>query len=144
MCTGVSCLRNGFHVVTALLWSKNRTKHSPSAESGELGQELTFILSSVQKSSSSSQQGPEELLADSQHYKKLTTGPITSSSNGKHFSKICFWTGEHPCIHLSLLSALLCSPEQNLISQVTPATSARSSRTNPEGKDHNTEAGSHQ
>lgn len=141
MCTGVSCLRNGFHVVTALLWSKSRTKHSSSVGSGELGQELTFILSSVQKSFSSSQKGPEDFLADLQHYKKLRTEPVTFSSDGKHFLKICFWASEEPCIHLSLLSALLCSPKQNLISQVTPA---RSSRINPEGKNHNREAGSHQ
>lgn len=89
-----------FHVVTALLWSKSRTKHSPSAESGQLGQELMFILSSVQKSSSSSQKGLEKLLADLQHYKKLRTEPITFSSNGKHFPKIFFCAGE----------GTLCSP----------------------------------
>lgn len=53
-----------------------------------------FILSSVQKSSSSSQKGLEKLLADLQHYKKLRTESITFSSNGKHFSKIYFWAGE--------------------------------------------------
>lgn len=53
-----------------------------------------FILSSVQKSSSSLQKGLEELLADLQHYKKLRTESITFSSSGKHFPKICFWAGE--------------------------------------------------
>lgn len=83
-----------FCVATASLWSKSRNKHSPSAESGELGQELTFILSSVQKSSSSSLKGLEELSEDLQHYKKLRTESITFSSSEKHFSKICFWAGE--------------------------------------------------
>lgn len=83
-----------FCVVTALLQSKSRTKHSPSGESGELGKELLFILSSVQKSSSSSQKGLEKLLADLQHYKKLRAESMTFSSNGKHFSKIHFWAGE--------------------------------------------------
>lgn len=55
-----------------------------------MGQELMFIFSSVQKSSSSSQKGAEELLADLQHYKKLRTESITFSSSGKHFSKILF------------------------------------------------------
>lgn len=53
-----------------------------------------FILSNVQKSSSSSQKGLEKLLADLQHYKKLRAESITFSSNGKHFSKISFWAGE--------------------------------------------------
>lgn len=104
-----------FRVVTASLRSKSRNKHSPSAESGEMGQELMFILSSVQKSSSSSQKGLEELLADLQHYKKLRTESITFSSSGKHFSKILFWA-DGGTLHSPIT---VVSPEQNLISQAT-------------------------
>lgn len=95
------------HVVTALLQSKSRTKHSLSAESRELGQELMFILSSVQKSSSSSQKGLEGLLADLQHYKKLRTELITFSTisvlMGSTFLRSAAGQMKEPCIHLSLL-----------------------------------------
>lgn len=95
------------HVVTALLQSKSRTKHSLSAESRELGQELMFILSSVQKSSSSSQKGLEGLLADLQHYKKLRTELITFSTisvlMGSTFLRSAAGQVKEPCIHLSLL-----------------------------------------